>query len=339
MTTSRTRFDSLGTIVTARLIPIVAILLSGCGSSAWHDDPGTYPLWKVEGKGNTIWILGSVHMLPERAHPFPAAFDQAYEDADRLIFEVDLSATDPTALFGLMQSLMLPAGQTLEDVLSEETWEMLEPRLDDLVEGMMTMMSAAGGDAGGEEMPGLPMGELDPDMIKEFMKPALLRMKPWFIAFILQSQGAARDDYKAELGVDLFYMNRAKEDEKKISGLETFEQQLGFLEKTASGNEDEFLRAVLEQKSSEDDMLDKLVDAWMKGDLMKLDELMNASLKESPEIREILLLQRNRNWVPQIEDLLNDEENYLIVVGAGHLIGEGSVIDLLRKKGYKVTRR
>ncbi|MGE3802603.1 MAG: TraB/GumN family protein [Candidatus Kapaibacterium sp.] len=307
------------------LFPILTIWLIGCSSSSQSDDEGRYPLWKIEGKQNTVWILGSVHLLPERAHPLPKAFEEAYAKADRVVFEVDLDTKNMEgAMMGMMSEAMLPMGETLEDVLKPETWELLEPRLDALAESM--------GEAISEQMgSNLPING-------GMLKTMLTQMEPWFVGVMLQQTEADMKEYKAELGVDLYYANKAKEDGKETSGLETIEEQMGFLKEMAGEDTDLFIRTMLEQVAPEADMFDNLVDAWLKGDLKGLEHQLNDSMKETPGMRDLLLTQRNKKWVPQIEDYLNDEEDYLVIVGAGHLVGDDSVIDLLRKRGVKVKR-
>ena len=308
------------------VLPLLAVWVTGCSSSSSNvDDEGKYPLWKIEGEENTIWLLGSVHLLPESAHPFPESFDDAYEDADRVIFEVNLDMDNMMgSMMGMMSKLMLPPGETLEDHLEPETWELLEPRLDEVAEQLGEMM-------GGTMGANVPM---DGGMLKQ----ALVRMKPWFVGMMLQQSSLDVKDYRPDLGVDMFYATKAKEDGKKTSGLETIEEQMSFLESVSDVDPDQFIRSTLEQTVPEVTTIDDLVDAWKNGDLERLDRLMNEGMKESPEFYDLLLVQRNKNWVPQIIDLMNDDENYLIVVGAGHLVGKDSVVELLRKRGIRVER-
>ena len=307
------------------LFPILTIWLIGCSSSSQSDDEGRYPLWKIEGKQNTVWILGSIHMLPERAHPLPKEFEEAYTKADRVVFEVNLDTKNMEGMMmGMMSEAMLPMGETLEDVLKPETWELLEPRLDALAESVGEAISQQMGS-------NLPING-------GMVKTMLMQMEPWFVGVMLQQTEADMKDYKAELGVDLYYANKAKEDGKETSGLETIEDQMGFLKEMAGEDTDLFIRTMLEQVAPEADMFDNLVDAWLKGDLEGLEHQLNDSMKETPGMRDLLLVQRNKKWVPQIEDFLNDEEDYLVIVGAGHLVGDDSVIDLLRKRGVKVKR-
>lgn len=311
------------------LVPVLVLLLAGCASTTTSDDEGKYPLWKVEGDDNTVYLLGSVHMLPESAHPFPAAFDNAYDDAEELVFEISL---DEEAIMGSMMGMMFKAmmtdGKTVEDIVSPETWALLEPRIDELAEGFGELSEQGG--------MGMAAGmDLNPEMIKS----VLVRMKPWFLGMMLQLGDAQVDGgYRADLGVDMFYTNKAREDGKNISGLETIEDQIGFLESLSGDAGEEFLLSSLRATDQGMGELDKIVDAWKRGDMAELDVLVNGTMKEAPETYDRLIVRRNRNWIPQIEKFLKKDRNYLVVVGAGHLVGEESVVQLLRKQGYKVQR-
>lgn len=305
------------------IVPLLLVLLAGCASSSQSDEEGNHLLWKIQGKKNTVWLLGSVHMLPESAHPFPAAFDEAYKAADHVVFEVNM---DSEGMMGagmeMMMKAMITDGRTLEDLVSPETWALLEPRLDGLATNLASMM-----------------GEKPSPATVKLMKQSLIRMKPWFIGMLLQVGDAQEGgDYRPELGVDLFYAARAREDGKEIGGLETLEQQMGFFESLTGQSGEDFLLSSLRQSDPGAEDLDKMVDAWKRGDVAGLDKLVNGSMKESPETYDMLLVQRNKNWVPQIQTFLESDENYLVIVGAGHLVGKQSVVQLLRDRGYKVER-
>lgn len=310
------------------IAPILVVILAGCASSGSGGDQGRYPLWKVQGKKNTVWILGSVHMLPESAHPFPAAFEEAYNSAGKLVFEIDMNPEGMMgAAMGLMMKAMMMDGRTLKDVVSPETWELLEPRLD----GLAKTFASMGGGAMGMDM--------SSEATTKLLKQSLMRMKPWFIGMLLQlGEVQEEGEYRPDLGVDMFYAGRARQDGKEIGGLETIEEQIGFFESLAGESGEEFLLASLKATDPGAAELDAMVEAWKKGDIEALDRLVNGSMKDSPETYDLMIVQRNRNWVPQIESFLNDDENYLVVVGAGHLVGNESVIRLLREGGHHVER-
>jgi uncharacterized protein YbaP (TraB family) len=84
--------------------------------------------------------------------------------------------------------------------------------------------------------------------------------------------------------------------------------------------------------------LDLLLSAWRRGDAKGMARLLQEGFDEYPDLYRPLTVERNRKWVPQIEDLLDDKDDYLVVVGALHLVGTDSVIDLLERKGYQLEQ-
>jgi uncharacterized protein YbaP (TraB family) len=81
-----------------------------------------------------------------------------------------------------------------------------------------------------------------------------------------------------------------------------------------------------------------MVAAWKTGDVPKLEKLLNEAVQESPAIFKRLVTDRNQRWIPKIEEFLRGNKRALVVVGAGHLVGKDGVVELLKKKGFKVTQ-
>jgi uncharacterized protein YbaP (TraB family) len=77
---------------------------------------------------------------------------------------------------------------------------------------------------------------------------------------------------------------------------------------------------------------------WESGDGENLYHLLNKSFEKHPDLRDKLLTQRNKRWVSGIEALLKEDKNVLVIVGAGHLVGPDSLVDLLQDKGYSVKQ-
>jgi uncharacterized protein len=100
----------------------------------------------------------------------------------------------------------------------------------------------------------------------------------------------------------------------------------------------EFLLYGLEDAQRMASELDDLLSAWRRGDAAKMGQLLQEGFDEYPDLYRPLTVERNRKWVPQIEQLLDDKDDYLVVVGALHLVGNDSVIDLLERKGYKLEQ-
>lgn len=314
----------------------LALLISACSSSGVHPDDrkGSYPLWKLETGSNTVWLLGSVHLLPKTSYPLPEAFDRAYENSSVSVFELDMSNVGPMEMMGLLGSAVLPPGTTLSDRLSEETMSMLEPRFDEVISGLEGQLGSMSGGGGLSDM--MPGGaELDGGALRDM----LFRMEPWFLGFLIQSAEASAGAEDVVAGVDMHYTERSKEDGKEILGLESFSDQLGFFKGMAGEDPDAYLQSILSGKDTATEDFMTIVDAWESGKLTELDRIVNGTLRDSPEFYQKLLVDRNENWMPRIERFARSGTNHFVVVGAAHLVGKDGVVAMLRKKGYRVIRQ
>jgi uncharacterized protein YbaP (TraB family) len=169
--------------------------------------------------------------------------------------------------------------------------------------------------------------------------PALLnRFKPWFAAITLTQLQMMQLGFDPASGVEQRLTRRAGADRKPIQGLETAREQLEIMARLPEKQQREFLLYSLEDAERMASELDDLLSAWRRGDAARMGKLLQQGFDEYPDLYRPLTVERNRKWVPQIEQLLDDEDDYLVVVGALHLVGKDSVIDLLERKGYKLRQ-
>ena len=281
---------------------LVALVVPRAGTA-----DGRHVLWTVEGTRNTVYLLGSLHVLRPQDGPLPKVADDAYADAEKLVMEIDMddALADPMRLVQVMQSTaMLPEGTTLRGVLGEDYGRVAEHVRE----------------------AGLDLALLD-------------RFAPWFVAVTLMQLELASRGFTPELGVEQTLMRRAVTDGKPISGLETAEQQFGALAGLPLPQQKRMLLMTVEETEQLDAETEKLLTAWRNGDIEALDETLSAEYEEFPELYAPLAENRNRAWVPQLVDLLDDADDYLVVVGALHLVGRNSVIDLLEQRGYAIKQQ
>ena len=281
-------------------------LLAGAVPTAQARDRAL--LWTLEGKHNTVYLLGSIHVLRPDDNSLTPAAESAYLDAERLLMEIDLDAPglgDATGLVQAMQSAaMLPAGQTLRSVLGADYEEM----------------------AADARREGVDLALFDP-------------FAPWFVATLLIQKSLMELGFDPELGVEQRLARRAVEDDKSIDGLETPAEQFAIFARLTAAQQREFLRSTLEDLEDAEEDADELLDAWRRGDEAELARLLIEAQAQSPELYGPLTVDRNRAWVDDLEALLDDRDDYLVVVGALHLVGPDSVVDLLRTRGHRVERR
>jgi uncharacterized protein len=191
-------------------------------------------------------------------------------------------------------------------------------------------------------------GELDPASYAKVvayakevgLEPGILnRLRPWFAALTLTQLNLTKIGFEVNSGVEMRLTARATADGKEITGLETLSEQLGLLASLPAKQQREFLLYSVEDSARAREEIDKMVAAWRKGDVEALAALLSEGFDKYPELYRPLTVDRNRKWLGRIEELLDGKDDYLVVVGALHLVGRDSVVELLQKKGHKVTQQ
>lgn len=265
-------------------------------------------LWSVRGEHNTVYLLGSIHVLRPGDGELPRAALEAYADAEKLVMEIDLddpAVADPAALLGTMQrAALLPEGESLRSALGDDYAEI----------------------AGRARESGLELAALE-------------RFAPWFVATMLLQLELAQRGFRPELGIEQQLAERAVRDGKPIEGLETAGQQFAVLAGLPLPEQKRFLMMSLAESGRLDAEIEDLLAAWRSGDAEALEDMLAAAFEEFPELYRPLTEDRNRAWVERLEELLEDRDDYLVVVGALHLVGRHSVVDLLRQRGRVVTQQ
>jgi uncharacterized protein len=263
------------------------------------------PVWAIHGDHNTVYLAGSVHLLKAKEAALPTAFDRAYTGSHTLIMEIDLGKVDPMAAATWMAGHgMLPAGTDIKTALGAARYQRVSTEATRL---------------------GLPL-----EMVGQFA--------PWVLGLQLMDLEYAKDGFDTESGVEQQLEHRAQADGKPTAGLETLEEQLGFFEALTPDQQAKFLDLVLNDLHTVDSDTQEVVAAWRAGDAAKLAALLSDEYKQFPALYRSLVTDRNKRWEPQIEKLLRDKDNYFVVVGALHLVGDGGLLELLRKDGFKVEQ-
>ena len=262
-------------------------------------------LWVAQGNQNSVYLLGSIHLLRPEDHPLPSNIELVYNDADVLVMELDMDDLDYVNVMVAFRELGVLEGETrLEDLLGEE------------------LHAQAQAAAEATEIP------LD----------LLSQSEPWLAAMTVQEMLAMRVGFSGELGVEQYLTEKALADGKPILGLETVSEQLGFLDGLPMLAQSEWLVHSLVDGLRIEMLVDQLVEAWRGGDIDYLERELLHEAKMSPELHDALLVQRNLNWIDRIVAYLDDDQDYLIVVGAAHLVGDDGVIKLLSERDVSVSQ-
>ncbi len=283
----------------------LALLLCAAALSA-RADTALHSLWEVHGRHNTVYLLGSIHTLRPQDYPLAPAVLRAYADAKALVMEIDLGQIDAADVQAeMLSSAMLPEGSTLPQVLGAQRYARATQLAHDV---------------------GVDLSTFD-------------RFAPWFAAEAISQLQLMELGFQADSGVEMYFLGRARSDGKSIAGLETVHDQIALFDALSMNEQSEYLLSSLEQARDLPKEVDAMVKAWQRGDTDYFEGELKSDLGRDPALYESVLAARNRRWIPKIEALLNEDRNYLVIVGTGHLVGRNSVIDLLKKDGVGAVQR
>lgn len=280
---------------------------SGCAQNGIDIQSSGGPntlLWKISGNGlaKPSYLFGTIHMICKEDALLSSNLKKVIHNVDEVYFEVDMD--NMIEMFQVMTKMMMNGDTTLQDLLSKEDYEAVKEYFNK----------------------------------KETMLPfsMLEKMKPFFAASTLQQDELPCESMAI---MEQVIMTEAKTLDKPIKGLETMSYQAGILDSIPYKLQAEQLVSYI--KNAEKDGNDgsnetrEMLKAYNDQNLVKLEEMINKSDVGISSFTELLLYNRNRNWVKKLKGLMKDK-TVLIAVGAGHLPGTQGVIELLKKEGYKV---
>ena len=287
-----------------KILTFVAIaLLLSCAANAGETHHNA--LWRVSAGNNSVYLLGSIHVLKGKDDILNGPMRKAFNDSQILVFEVDLKdMASPNAQQTILAKGMLPAGESLGKKINKETYELAKAKTEEL---------------------GLNMA-------------AFSQFKPWFFIMTLSVFKLNMLGFSSQNGIDTLLYSKATQSGKSVLGLETFEQQMDMLDTMSKINQDELVRQAIKDLDVLEEELDTILNAWSTGDMDKLEETILKSFKEFPDIYRVLITQRNKKWIKKIEAFLGEKENHMLVVGAAHLAGKNGLVEVLKKKGYSVEQ-
>jgi uncharacterized protein YbaP (TraB family) len=162
---------------------------------------------------------------------------------------------------------------------------------------------------------------------------------PWFVAEAVSQLQLAQLGFDPQSGVEMFFMGRARDDGKNVSGLETAHEQLTIFESMPMETQAAYMMSSLEQAHDLPKEVSDMVQAWRRGDTAWFQTEIKSDLGKDPALYQSMVAARNRKWIAKIEAMLDDDKNYLIIVGTAHLVGPDSVIELLKKDGVRAAQR
>ncbi|WZY00689.1 TraB/GumN family protein [Bacillus sp. FSL W7-1360] len=268
-------------------------------------------LYKVEKGGNTVHLFGSIHVGSEDIYPLHENVERAFDEADHLAVEIDLTALDETEMMTIMiESGIYQDGRSLSDAVEEDTFQ-------DVVD----IFAAYG---------------MDESDVETF--------KPWFASYMINPFMFQKAGYSAEEGIDLYFLNRAGEENLNIIDLEKPEDQMSVLSDILSeDSQAASLEDTVNEYHNGGEKLRNLMDIWQAGDIEAFSKLRSEFMNEMDSedyqaFAKAFTDDRDEEMTNKIEEFLSadKDETYFVVVGAMHLAGENSIVDLLKDRGYDV---
>ncbi len=259
-------------------------------------------LWKIADHDTTIYLFGTIHLLPDGIDWLNGPLAYALDHSDTLVTELpDLPTGDVAA--ALLRHGTLAPGKNLRQMMDEKHRAQFEAAMTKL---------------------GLPVSLLD-------------KKKPWVAAATLPILQLQKGGYNIQSGVENGLTKRATELGRPRTGLETADFQFGQFDALTEDEQLEYLGNVLDALPEINAEIAAMVGSWSRGDAAALAKQLNAD-SDSPVLAEALIFSRNRNWAAWIENRLKQPGTVFIAVGAGHLGGKGSVQDVLSKHGIQAVR-
>lgn len=254
-------------------------------------------LWKVEGKGiKPSYIYGTFHLLAQKDFEMKKKVVDAFNDSDQVVLELDMD--DPNMQMKVMQNASMKDGMTLDELLSEEEYEMID----------RVLTSTLG--TGIENY-----ANLKPVVLSSLLLPTLLDGLP--------------ASYEAT------FVQMATDTDKEVLGLESVKEQMQIFDKVPYEDQVADIMEIINEREQMKALFTQMVEIYKQEDVKQMHTMISSYMDGEREF-DYLLVERNKNWIGRIGDLSKDKKTFF-GVGAGHIGGEDGVVNLLMKAGYTVT--
>ena len=262
-------------------------------------------LWQVSDKDTTVYLFGTIHLLPRESQWRTPKLDQALNNSQTLVLETLIDTANPQQLAGVMAALGFSSG--------------LPP--------IASRIDAAKRPA------------LEAAIVKtKIPRPMFDRMETWAAAFTLLGVQFQTLGVEGEQGVEAVLRKSFAASGKPVDQLETNTEQLTFFDRLPESAQRQLLEGAIENPQAMRTQFDGMLKSWLTGDVDEIGKTFNRDLQSSPELKAALLTRRNWNWSQWIERRMAQPGTVMVAVGAGHLAGEESVQRYLQSRGYKVKR-
>jgi uncharacterized protein len=262
-------------------------------------------LWQVSDKDTTVYLFGTIHLLPRESRWRTPKLDEALQNSQTLVLETLIDTSNPQQLAGIMAALGFSSG--------------LPPLASRIDASKRPALEAA---IAKTQIP----------------RPMFDRMESWAAAFTLLGVQFQTLGVEGEQGVEAVLRKSFAASGKAVDQLETNQEQLSFFDRLPESAQRQLLEGAIENPQAMRTQFDGMLKSWLAGDVDDIGKTFNHDLQSSPELKAALLTRRNFNWSQWIERRMKQPGTVMVAVGAGHLAGEESVQRYLQSRGYKVKR-
>ena len=264
-------------------------------------------VWRVTSEGHTLYLAGSVHALRASDYPLPPAYDAALAASSGLAFETDLNVAPEKWAKAIEQAGRLPDGVTIRDRVDPRTYAYLQRVLTHV------------------------HGSTAPEKKIE-------HLKPWAVSWMLEPPGGGVQGLTHGRGVESYLMAHAKAEHKTVTGLVPFEQHIAVFGAMNDADSEACLLLAFIHLNTESAGFQRVLTAWKRGDIATIDASMKADYRDAPSLHRRIVTDRNRVWLPRIEDFLRSGKTWMVVAGSAHMGGEDGLPALLAARGYQVEQ-
>lgn len=269
-------------------------------------------MWEMNHNGNRVYFLGSIHLATSYIYPYNGLIMARFNEADKLFVEANI--LDPNITNITLDSLYYKDGTMLKDVIGDELYKDIKTYMDSL------------------------------GVSEEVYK----HLKPWAVTLQIQNlnfMSDATEQLSPIYGIDMYFILNAMKQGKEIVELEGAKYQYDVFDSMEVEKQKEILKDMLnslgkEKVTEENKGLEevlKMLEYWKSGD-ESLKELVTVSQESSDGFMDILLGDRDKKMAEKIDKLVNEstDKTYFIVVGAAHYLGDNTILDILKDKGYEI---
>jgi len=264
-------------------------------------------VWKVSQGDKYFYIGGTIHLLNASDHPLPQEFMQAYNDADKLIFEIDLAASElPATQQKFLSAMMRDSTSTLDEDLNPEVFLRLKE------------FAAARG---------LPI-------------EALSNFHPWAIALTVTMMEYEKLGMRPEYGVDQYFHELALSNQKELGNLETLEQQISYIKSMENFDPNLMVDYTLRDLEELPTFIKEMKMGWRTGDMEAFtkNSLITQMRADFPDLYETLIVNRNNKWMIDLKALNGNDFKEFVLVGTMHLNDEEGILNQLQLAGFYVEQ-